>query len=456
MFIIRYPTSARPIIVTGLAGHGYTHALADGPHTRTDTDTRTDTRTDVADTSLPTLSAVCTNIASLLWHHAFMSHPPTTASITVVGAGPAGLALGYHLQQRALPFRILEREAVGASWRHHYDHLDLHTVKAVSGLPGWPMPDDYPTFPDAAQLRRYLEDYAERFALPIETGVEVNDANFRDGTWLLDTNRGRYESDLLVTTTGIAPNPYQPSFSGEDEFRGEILHAHRYRRPQDYTGQSVLVVGTGNSGAEIAAALADEGVETGIAVRSGILMVPYPTSGWSMRLASWLARHLPQSVVDALLRRVRKDFSDIGLPLPDSRPTETFPVVGFELADAVKRGDVTVHGALAEFDDTHAVFGDGEKAAYDVVILATGYRPALGFVADDLDFSDDGWPVLSGYRSTRNPHLFCVGYDYPDTEGWLQALPRVSREAAQQIAAAWRQLPEETSSETSSVPQHAA
>ncbi|MDZ7706082.1 MAG: NAD(P)-binding domain-containing protein [Trueperaceae bacterium] len=389
----------------------------------------------------------------------------TSPLITIIGAGPAGLALGYHLQQRSLPFRILEREVVGASWHHHYDHLDLHTVKAVSGLPGWPMPEDYPTFPDAAQFRRYLKHYAEHFELPIETGVEVTEATFQDGCWTLGTNRGTYRSELLVTTTGIAPNPYRPHFPGEDAFQGEVIHSQQYQRPEDYRGQKVLVVGTGNSGAEITAALADEGVETGIAVRSGVLMVPYPTSGWSMRLASWLARHLPQSVSDALLRLVRKDFRDIGLPLPDSRPTETFPVVGFELAEAVERGDVRVHRALESFTAREAEFRGGEKAAYDVVILATGYRPALGFVADEVAFDEEGWPLLDGYRSSRNPQLFCVGYDYPNTEGWLQALPRVSRAAAAQVARTWQRVESTGESTGESVgdkeeearaPQHAA
>ena len=359
--------------------------------------------------------------------------------ILIVGAGPAGLATAYYLQQRGLPFRILEREAAGATWRHHYDHLHLHSLKEVSALPGLPMPADYPPFPSGEQVAKYLADYAAHFAFPIERGVRVTGAHYGEN-WQLTTTKGRFDADVLVAATGIWSTPHRPHFEGEEVFAGQILHSKDYKRPDPFEGQRVLVVGAGNSGSEVAVGLSRRGIKTDIAVRSGVRMVPYPKSERMTRVTSWLLRHLPQGAANRLLKLAQRDFSEVGLPLPDRPVADVYPVVGFGLVEEVEAGRIGVKPGLSHFSqEVH--FEDGQREAYDAVILATGYRPSLGFLEGEVE-TDRGLPRLEGARSRQNPTLFCVGYHYPTNEAWFQALPRVAKTAAEEIEEAHRQVAE--------------
>ena len=357
--------------------------------------------------------------------------------ILIVGAGPAGLATAYHLQQKGLPFKILEKDAAGATWRHHYDHLHLHSLKEVSALPGLPMPEEYPPFPSGEQVAQYLANYTAHFNFPIERGVQVTQAHYREG-WRLGTTKGRFEGDILVVATGIWSKPYRPHFPGEETFTGQILHAKDYKRPEPFKGQRVLVVGVGNSGSEVAVALARQGTSVDISVRSGVRIVSYPRSAKMSRLTSWLLRQLPHDVANRLLKLVQRDFSDIGLPLPDKPIVDSYPVVGFGLPEEVGAGHIHVKPGLSHFSERTVTFEDGVSEPYDTVILATGYRPSLGFLEREVVL-DDALPRLEPHstQSTQNPALFCVGYHYPANEAWFQALPRVAREAADEIARAY-------------------
>jgi len=221
---------------------------------------------------------------------------------------------------------------------------------------------------------------------------------------------------------------------GEERFAGLILHSRDYRNPHIFRGQRVLVVGAGNSGAEIAVDLAGHGVETAIVVRSGVAFVPRPRSAAGMRLAAWLLRTLPPWLGARLLRR--RNFQHLGLPLPPGSPLFHYPVVGYELPQAVARRRVAVYPGVAQIESGSVVFQDGRRAPFDAIILATGYRPALDPVAHLVTCDASGRPVVDRYwRARRHPTLVCIGYTYPTTEGWLQALGRVVRAAAYGIAA---------------------
>jgi hypothetical protein len=133
-----------------------------------------------------------------------------------------------------------------------------------------------------------------------------------------------------------------------------------------------------------------------------------------------------------LLRR--RDFGGIGIPSPPGSPLDHFPVVGYELPQAIAAGRVRRYGALARFVPGAARFADGREYACDAVILATGYRPTLDFVAHELHLDGNGRPLLDReWRALGNPQLYCVGFWYPTTEGWLQAIGRVARTAARAI-----------------------
>lgn len=353
--------------------------------------------------------------------------------ITIIGAGPAGLAMAAELTRRNLPHRIIERGRVGEAWHHHYDRLRLHTLKHVSGLPGLPMPSHYPDFPSRAQFLAYLQQYARHFDLHIEEGVELRRADIDGDRWRLDTSRGEADASVLVMATGIWSAPVRPRLPGEERFAGTILHSRDYRNAHPFRGQQVLVVGAGNSGAEIAVDLAGHGVETAIVVRSGVAFVPRPRSATGMHLAAWLLRTLPPWMAGRLLRR--RNFQHLGLPLPPGSPLFHYPVVGYELPQAVAQQRVAVYPGVTQLEAGIVVFRDGRRAAFDTIILATGYRPALDPVAHLITRDARGRPVVDRYwRARRNPALVCIGYTYPTTEGWLQALGRVVRAATHGVA----------------------
>ncbi len=349
--------------------------------------------------------------------------------IIIVGAGPAGLALGYELKLRGRAFRILERERVGAAWHHHYDRLHLHTRKGVSSLPGMPMPRSYPAFPDRRQVASYFADYAARFDLPVEIGVTVSHASWDGVVWRLDTSKGRRRATHLVAATGIWSAPYRPRIPGEETFGGPIIHSASYRAPAPYRGQRVLVVGVGNSGAEIAVDLASGGTQTSIAVRSGAAFVARQRSTIAAHGIALALRVLPRRLTTHLI--YRRNFAGIGLPPPPGSPIDHYPVVGYDLPDAVTRGDIEVCGSLERLSLGAAHFTDGRSATFDAVILATGFRPAIDWLDGGVTVDARGRPLVdTHWRARNNRHLTCIGYHYPTTEGWLQALPRVARLAA--------------------------
>lgn len=352
--------------------------------------------------------------------------------IIIIGAGPAGLATAYHLQQRGLPYCVLEKETAGATWSKHYDSLSLHTFKEVSALPGLPMPASYPPFPTGQQVHHYLQAYAHHFALNVEDGVEVYHADYGPAGWRLTTSAGERCGTTLIIATGIWQTPVYPDLPGQPTFTGHLSHAATYRNPAPFASQRVLVVGAGNSGSEIAVELNRAKVKTSVAVRGGVPFVPYPHSPLAMRLIGWFFRHIPEAVGEYILRQVRRDFSHLGLPNPTSH-IKTYPVVGFDLPEAIAAGEVTCYPALTAFTPNQACFADGRVAPFEAVIFATGYRPTIQCVAHELEIKPNGWPRLHNGQSTRNPHLYCIGFTYPTTEGWLQAIGRAAAQLVQQL-----------------------
>ncbi|MFF4364033.1 flavin-containing monooxygenase [Streptomyces sp. NPDC001604] len=376
------------------------------------------------------------------------SAPDRRRPVYVIGGGPAGLSVAYALRARGIRAVILEKsDEVGAAWRRHYDRLHLHTTRRLSALPGLPMPRRFGRWVARDDMVRYLEKYAEVHALEIVTGVEVSRVERTpDGEgWLLHATGGReLAGAAVVVATGYNHTPYVPDWPGLDAYTGEFLHAGEYRNPAPYAGRDVLVVGVGNTGAEIAVDLVEGGASrVRLSVRTAPHIVRRSTAGWAAQYTGVLVRRLPTGLVDRLARPMAKlsvpDLSAQGLPRPDtglySRVKEgAIPVQDVGLIDAVRKGRVEVVAAVDGFEDGKVVLADGTRVSPEAVIAATGYVRALEGLVGHLDVLDaQGRPVAHGARTPQHASgLHFTGFTTP-ISGTLRELAMDSEKIAKTI-----------------------
>ncbi|PKV86338.1 NAD(P)/FAD-dependent oxidoreductase [Streptomyces sp. TLI_146] len=351
-----------------------------------------------------------------------------TRPVYVIGAGPGGLAVAAALRGRGVRAVVLEKaDAVGDSWRHHYDRLRLHTTRRLSALPGLKMPRSFGRWVARADVVRYLEKYAQVHELEIVTGVEVSTVERADaGGWLLHATGGRrLTGRAVVVATGYNHTPYVPQWPGADAYTGTLLHAGQYRNPAPYAGKDVLVVGSGNTGAEIAVDLADGGAgRVRLAVRTAPHILRRSTAGWPAQASGILVRRLPVPLVDraagAVARLSVPDLSDKGLPRPETglytRVREgAIPVQDVGLIAAVQSGRVEPVAAVESFEGAKVVLADGSHISPEVVVAATGYRRALEGLVGELGVLDGrGRPTVHGGRTAPTaPGLYFTGFTNP-------------------------------------------
>ncbi|MEU8674078.1 NAD(P)/FAD-dependent oxidoreductase [Streptomyces sp. NPDC048560] len=369
--------------------------------------------------------------------------------VYVVGGGPGGLAVAAALREQGVRAVVLEKsESVGASWRRHYDRLRLHTTRRWSALPGLAMPRRFGRWVSRADMVRYLEKYAEHHGLEVVTGVEVSriDRSAEGTGWQLTASGGRVlDGRAVVVATGYNHTPRVPDWSGRDTFTGELLHASEYRNPTRYAGQDVLVVGIGNTGAEIAVDLVEGGASrVRIAVRTVPHIVRRSTAGWPAQATGILVRRLPVRLVDraggVMAKLAVPDLSAQGLPRPAtglySRVRDgAIPVQDVGLIDAVKAGRVEPVAAVESLDGDAVVLADGTRLTPDAVIVATGYLRSLESLVGHLGVLDErGRPVAAGGRAPEKaPGLYFTGFTNP-ISGMLRELALDARKIARSVA----------------------
>ncbi|MFK8910613.1 flavin-containing monooxygenase [Streptomyces sp. YS-3] len=371
-----------------------------------------------------------------------------TRPVYVIGAGPGGLAVAAALRGRGVRAVVLEKaDAVGDSWRHHYGRLRLHTTRRLSALPGLRMPRSFGRWVARADVVRYLEKYAEVHELEIVTGVEVSRVErAEDGGWLLHATGGRrLTGRAVVVATGYNHTPYLPQWPGADTYTGTLLHAGRYTDPAPYAGKDVLVVGAGNTGAEIAVDLAEGGAgRVRLAVRTPPHILRRSTAGWPAQASGILVRRLPVPLVDraagALARLSVPDLGEKGLPRPEkglyARVREgAIPVQDVGLIAAVQAGRVEPVAAVESFEGAKVVLADGSRISPEAVVAATGYRRALEGLVGHLGVLDGrGRPAVHGGRPAPGaPGLYFTGFTNP-ISGMLRELGIDARKIARAVA----------------------
>ncbi|MEV5948224.1 NAD(P)/FAD-dependent oxidoreductase [Streptomyces sp. NPDC051993] len=371
-----------------------------------------------------------------------------TSPVYVIGAGPGGLAVAAALRARGVRAVVLERsDDVGASWRRHYDRLHLHTTRRLSALPGLKIPRRFGRWVSRDDVVRYLEKYAAVHELEIVTGVEVGrvEGAPEGPGWVLHASGGRrLAARAVVVATGYNHTPYVPPWAGAETYTGDLVHASGYRNAAPYAGRDVLVVGVGNTGAEIAVDLTEGGAaRVRLAVRGAPHILRRSTAGWPAQATGILVRRLPVRLVDrsaAVTERLSvPDLAAYGLPRPTSglysRAREgAIPVQDVGLIDAVKSGRVEPVAAVESFEGGKVVLADGTRISPDAVIAATGYGRGLSELVGHLGVLDErGLPVVRGVQAVGAAGLYFTGFSTP-LSGTLRELGIEARKIARALA----------------------
>lgn len=361
--------------------------------------------------------------------------------VVVVGGGPAGLATSAELRRRGVGHVVLERGAsAGHSWMHLYDSLTLHTGKHLSTLPGMSFDRHVPIFPSRADFVAYLHRYVEVLELPVEPCRPVTAVERAANGWVVRTEGGDIGAHGVVMATGIMAAPRIPEVPGRDRFRGRVMHSIEYRRPAGFEGRRVLIVGVGNSGAEIGSELAAVGAHVTVAVRSGANVVPLRLAGIPIQYLAFAMRGLPRgarrAIAGAVGRATELRRGTPVLPKPAYGPLDAIPLIGFHLVDAIRAGRVHVRGGIAELTEAGVRFTDGREEPFDDIIFATGFVAALGPLGNQVRTDAKGFGLRRDrVVSVDQPDLYFVGHNY-DSTGGLYNIRRDAGLAAQRIVAA--------------------
>lgn len=373
--------------------------------------------------------------------------PATESTQTIIiGAGPAGLAVGACLERAGQASIILEQsDKVAATWRKHYDRLHLHTDSNNSALPFVPFPRSYPRYPSRDQVVEYLEGYANKFSLDIRFDQEVVSAHPESGQWRVQTRDALHTAPNLVVATGNARLPSIPAWKGLNDFKGKIIHSSKYTNGAQFKGQDVLVVGFGNSGGEIAIDLYEHGAIPALAVRNAVNVIPRELFGIPVLSIGIVQNIMPAWMADAvnapILRAVIGDITKLGLrklpygPATQIQKDRHIPLIDVGTIKLIRAGHIKIHPGVDQISENRVKFEDGREAKFDAIIVATGFQPRVDQFLQAVPsvFDQSGTPTSTGKESPLSGLYFCGFYVSPT--GMLREIALEAQKISASIAA---------------------
>jgi hypothetical protein len=359
--------------------------------------------------------------------------PPTVA---VIGAGISGLTSAKMLADYGVPVTVFEAsDRVGGNWAFDnpnghssaYRSLHIDTSKHQLSFKDFPMPDDYPDFPHHTEIKAYLDAYTDAFGLRelIEFQNRVLHAErLPEGGWQLEDEKGATRHfDLLVVANGHHWDPRMADFPGE--FTGESIHSHHYVDPQTplaFTGKRILVVGIGNSAADITVELSQKALQNQVTIstRSSAWIVPKLMFGKPADMNYRTNPHIPlawqRKFVQKMQFMTASDPTLYGLPKPNHKFFEAHPTQSAELPLRLTSGDVTPKPNVSRLDGATVHFDDGTSSDFDIIIYATGYNITFPFFDESfISAPDNAIPLFK--------RMFKPGIDDLVFMGFAQSTP---------------------------------
>lgn len=338
----------------------------------------------------------------------------------IIGGGQAGLAVAYFLKRHKVEYTILDNEkGPGGAWQHGWDSLRLFSPAKWSSLPGWPMPPSDEGYPSKNHVIHYLTEYEKRYNIPVERPVKVRSIRKVNESFIAYTDKGEWESQVVVSATGKWSHPFIPNYPGREIYRGKQIHSAYYQNPDQFKGQRVLIVGGGNSGAQILAEVSKVAQTTWVTLEPP-LFLPDDVDGrvlFERATEKWKALQEGRTI-----ETPKGSLGDIVMVPP--------------VKEARARNVLKTVRPFKQFSEEGVIWQDGAHSQVDSVIWCTGFKSALEHLRELNVIEPDGQIKVAGTRSLKEPRLWLVGYG--DWVGYASAtligVTRTARDTAIQIA----------------------
>ena len=315
--------------------------------------------------------------------------------VVVIGGGQAGLSLGYYLRRTGLRYVILDSQAEpGGAWVRAWKSLRLFSPAQWSSLPGWLFPGNPERYPTRDEVVSYLSQYEERYSLPVERPVRVSSVRRDDGEFVIEADKGTYRSRAVVSATGTWQAPFIPDYPGREGFEGVQIHSAQYESPCRFEGESILIVGAGNSGAQIMAEVSLAADAVWVTLEEPLFLPDDVDGRVLFDRASEQYRALTQGKGSA----------------PKSKDLLGHIVMVEPVKQARDRNALVTRRPFKRFTTDGVVWEDGSQTAFDAVIWCTGFRPSLEHLRPLGVVEANGRVETEGTRSKKEPHLWMVGY----------------------------------------------
>jgi hypothetical protein len=388
-----------------------------------------------------------------------MTNANSSPTICVIGAGPCGLAIAKNLiQQNLTQFVVFEKNnQLGGNWvfeedNNHssvYETTHIISSKRLSSFEDFPMPDDYPDYPSHHQLLAYFNHYAEHFKLNpfIRLNTHVEKVTQIDQQWrvVFRDKKGVHEQlfDYLFVANGHHWDPLWPTYPGE--FKGNLLHAHHYKKANGFKDQRVLVIGAGNSACDIAVEIGRVAKKVCISIRNGQHIFPKFIFGKPTDIAFAMVKGLPfwcrQYIAALMIRILQGRYAKYHLQAPPTKPLSTHPTINSELLYAIRHGKVLPRRGIQQLTAQGVEFLDGQREEFDTIIVATGYKISFPFFEKPM-LDIEKHSALPLYLKMIHPelnHLFFIGLFQP--QGCIWPLADYQAKIAAKLIAGTLQRP---------------